>query len=153
MAAPEKPTLRLYVRSLPLPDAVVASGPPPAASVIGNPGVSAGGPGAMGGRRTDVPEPNPRLMTDETGTAPELRGNRTMPQEDLHCIEVAREAAERHGYHLHVVDVGEESIIHEKIEETVHHLKQFPALLHPSGRRLEGLDEFTVDRLDAFLTQ
>lgn len=152
MATPEKPTVRLYVRSLPLPDARVVSGPAPAGFVVGNPAIGAGGPGGMGARRTDVPDPNPRLMTDETGTAPELRDNREMPDDELECIRRVRAAADRHNCHVHVVDVGKESIIHEKIDETVHHLKKFPALLRPDGRRLEGTDQFTEEKLDQFLS-
>lgn len=53
---------------------------------------------------------------------------------------------------LHIVDVGKETAFRRFIEEHRHHLRRFPVLVRPDGRRLEGIEEFTSEKLEAFLS-
>jgi hypothetical protein len=56
------------------------------------------------------------------------------------------------GKTLHVVDVGKESALRRVIAEHLHHLHHFPVLVRPDGRRLEGVQSFTAEALETFLT-
>jgi len=56
------------------------------------------------------------------------------------------------GRTLHIVDVGKESALRRVIQEHLHHLRTFPVLVRPDGRRLEGLEEFTLENLEKFLS-
>ena len=55
------------------------------------------------------------------------------------------------GMNLHLVDVGKESAFRRVVEEHLHHLRRFPALLRRDGRRLQGVEEFTAEKLQTFL--
>jgi hypothetical protein len=53
---------------------------------------------------------------------------------------------------LHVVDVGKESALRRVIEEHRHRLQEFPVLVRPDGRRLEGTKNFSDENLAKFLS-
>ena len=56
------------------------------------------------------------------------------------------------GKRLHFVDVGKESAFRRVIEEHLHHLHRFPVLVRSDGRRLEGPENFTDEKLASFLS-
>lgn len=56
------------------------------------------------------------------------------------------------GKSVHIVDVGKESALRRFIQEHLHHLRRFPVLVRPDGRRLEGIEEFTPEKLENFLS-
>ena len=56
------------------------------------------------------------------------------------------------GLTLHLVDVGVESALRRVIEEHLHHLRNFPVLVRPDGRRLEGAQSFSEENLAEFLS-
>lgn len=74
-----------------------------------------------------------------------------VPEAEEDAIERAGATVFAHGRRLHVVDVGTESALRRIISEHLHHLKNFPVLCRPDGRRLEGTDEFTQENLEKFL--
>ncbi len=74
-----------------------------------------------------------------------------VPEAEEDAIERAGATVFAHGRRLHVVDVGKESALRRLISEHLHHLKNFPVLCRPDGRRLEGADEFTQENLEKFL--
>lgn len=74
-----------------------------------------------------------------------------VPEDEEEAIRRAGFAVVAHGRRLHVVDVGKESALRRMIAEHLHHLRRFPVLVRPDGRRLEGADEFTEEKLAAFL--
>jgi hypothetical protein len=76
---------------------------------------------------------------------------KTIPESEDDAIRRAGRAVLAHGRRMHVVDVGKESAPRRIISEHLHHLKKFPVLCRPDGRRLEGADEFTDENLEKIL--
>lgn len=74
-----------------------------------------------------------------------------VPEDEEEAIRRAGYAVVAHGRRLHVVDVGKESALRRLIAEHLHRLRRFPVLVRPDGRRLEGADQFTDERLASFL--
>ena len=74
-----------------------------------------------------------------------------IPESEDEAIRRAGMAVVAHGRRMHVVDVGKESAPRRIIEEHLHHLKRFPVLCRPDGRRLEGADQFTQENLEQIL--
>lgn len=70
--------------------------------------------------------------------------------EEMALDRVARALAAKAG-RLHVVDVGKQSSLRRYIEDRLHHLTNFPVLVRPDGRRLEGCSSFTDSNLAKFL--
>ncbi|MGC2789678.1 MAG: hypothetical protein WA547_06445 [Thermoplasmata archaeon] len=75
-----------------------------------------------------------------------------LPEAEEDAIRRAWDQIRAKGKTLHVVDVGKESALRRVIEEHLHHLHQFPVLVRPDGRRLEGIQSFTAEALDKFLS-
>jgi hypothetical protein len=74
-----------------------------------------------------------------------------LPEDEAEAVDLVARKVREGGRRLHVVDVGKESALRRLIEDHRHHLKRFPVLLRPDGRRLEGPEEFTEAKLAAFL--
>ncbi|MGA9839357.1 MAG: hypothetical protein WBF81_02970 [Thermoplasmata archaeon] len=75
-----------------------------------------------------------------------------LSEAEVEAIGVAWTAIREKGKTLHIVDVGRESALRRVIEEHLHHLEHFPVLVRPDGRRLEGVQNFTLRNLETFLS-
>ena len=80
-----------------------------------------------------------------------VRGTELSEDEEKVVQDVWKQAHAQ-GRHLHIVDIGKESELHRFIEEHRHHLRRFPVLVRPDGRRLEGMEEFTPEKLAHFFS-
>jgi hypothetical protein len=80
-----------------------------------------------------------------------VRGQELSEEDQEACLR-AWEAVHRTGKTLHIVDVGKESELHRYIALHLHHLRRFPVLVRPDGRRLEGPEAFTEENLARFLS-
>ena len=67
------------------------------------------------------------------------------------CVAQVEEMAARRGYHVRVVDVEKVGRIERLIAEHLRGVQKFPVLIAPSGRRLEGLEQFTIQELAALM--
>ena len=67
------------------------------------------------------------------------------------CVAQVEEMAARRGYRIRVVDVEKVGRIERLIAEHLRGVQKFPVLIAPSGRRLEGLDQFTIQELAALM--
>jgi len=74
-----------------------------------------------------------------------------LPEAETEAVRLVYRKVREAGRTLHLVDVGKESAFRRLIEEHLRHLRHFPVLMRPDGRRLEGPEECTETRLDAFL--
>jgi len=74
-----------------------------------------------------------------------------LPAEEIEATRNVFEAAHAKHRTVHVVDVARESPLREYISEHLHHLKSFPVLMRPDGRRLEGCANCTPEKLEKFL--
>jgi len=81
------------------------------------------------------------------------------PVRDKEIPELEEEAIHRtvmavhgRGKTLHIVDVGKESPLRRVIAEHLHQLHSFPVLVRPDGRRLEGVQNFSQENLEKFLS-
>jgi hypothetical protein len=77
--------------------------------------------------------------------------DKELPEEEVEATRAVFQAARAKGRTVHVVDVGRESALREYISEHLHHLKAFPVLMRPDGRRLEGCANCTPEKLEKFL--
>ncbi len=75
-----------------------------------------------------------------------------LSEDEETAIRLVLTLAHDHGRSVHIVDIGRETSFHRYIEEHRHHLKQFPVLLRPDGRRLDGIEQFSRDRLVKFFS-
>ncbi len=57
------------------------------------------------------------------------------------------EVAQRRGYHVHVVDIEKVGRVERLIAEHLRGVQKFPVLISPKGARLEGVEQFTEERL------
>lgn len=78
--------------------------------------------------------------------------DKQLPEGESDAIDRACAAIYAHGKSLHIVDVGKESALRRVIEEHLHHLHSFPVLVRLDGRRLEGIESFTQESLEEFLS-
>ncbi|HTZ61244.1 MAG TPA: hypothetical protein VMC82_01165 [Thermoplasmata archaeon] len=74
-----------------------------------------------------------------------------LPEDEEEAVRRAGALVMASGRTVHVVDVGKETAFHRVISEHLHHLRKFPVLCRPDGRRLEGVDAFTEDNLRRIL--
>lgn len=74
-----------------------------------------------------------------------------LPEDEIAATRAVFQAAHAKGRTVHVIDVGRESAVREFISEHLHHLKSFPVLMRPDGRRLEGCASCTPENLEKFL--
>jgi hypothetical protein len=77
--------------------------------------------------------------------------DKELPQDEIDATRAVFRAAHAKHRTVHVVDVGRESALREYISEHLHHLKSFPVLMRPDGRRLEGCANCTPEKLEKFL--
>jgi hypothetical protein len=83
------------------------------------------------------------------GGKPIVEHELTPEEED--AVRLALRLVHEKGKNLHLVDVGKESAFRRLVEEHLHHLRRFPSLIRHDGRRLEGVEEFTPEKLESFL--
>jgi hypothetical protein len=75
-----------------------------------------------------------------------------LTEEESKAVQLVWRAIHDSGRTLHIVDVGKETSLRRAIQEHLHHIRRFPVLFRPDGRRLEGIEEFTLPNLEKFLT-
>jgi hypothetical protein len=75
-----------------------------------------------------------------------------LPEQEVEATRLVFQVLHQRRRTVHVVDVGRQSSFHRFIEEHLHHLREFPVLVRPDGRRLEGCREFTPEKLEQFLS-
>jgi len=75
-----------------------------------------------------------------------------LPEDEAEVVRLVCRKVRERGRTLHLVDVGKESALRRLIQEHLKHIRRFPVLMRPHGRRLEGPDECTEAGLDEFLT-
>jgi len=78
--------------------------------------------------------------------------DKEIPEGEQEAIQRVLSMVHQKGRSLHIVDVGKESALRRVISEHLHHLRIFPLLVRPDGRRLEGTDSFSVENLERFLS-
>lgn len=81
----------------------------------------------------------------------EYTESREMPDLEHDCIVRAWRLGQDNGYAVRLVDVAQGSEFREWILRRKHDLKEFPVLLLPDGRRLNGPAEFTEERISSIL--
>ena len=67
------------------------------------------------------------------------------------CVAQVEEMAARRGYHVRVVDVEKVGRLERLIAEHLRGVQKFPVLIAPSGRRIEGVEQFTIQELAALM--
>ncbi len=67
------------------------------------------------------------------------------------CVAITEEVAARRGYKLRVVDVEKTGRLERLITEHLRGVTKLPVLITPSGRRLEGTEQFTIEQLAAIM--
>jgi DNA-binding Lrp family transcriptional regulator len=70
-----------------------------------------------------------------------------LSDDQARCLAITEEMAKRRGYHLTVVDIGKAGRLERLVAERLKGVQLLPALVTPGGRRLEGPDSFTDERL------
>jgi hypothetical protein len=88
---------------------------------------------------------------DSVALANEAALDKELPDDEVEATRAVFQAARAKGRTVHVVDVGRESALREYISEHLHHLKDFPVLMRPDGRRLKGCANCTPEKLEKFL--
>jgi hypothetical protein len=78
--------------------------------------------------------------------------DKELSEAEVDAVRLVQKVANEKGRTLHIVDVGKESAPRRFIEEHLHHLRHFPVLLRPDGRRLEDIQDFTQENLEKFLS-
>jgi len=78
--------------------------------------------------------------------------DKEIPEAEQEAIQRALSFVHQKGKSLHIVDVGKESALRRVIAEHLHHLHNFPVLVRPDGRRLEGSESFSNENLEKFLS-
>lgn len=70
-----------------------------------------------------------------------------LSDDQARCLAITEDIAKRRGYHLNVVDIGKAGRLERLVAERLKGVQRLPALVTPSGRRIEGPDSFTEERL------
>lgn len=70
-----------------------------------------------------------------------------LSDDQARCLAITEEIAKRRGYHLNIVDIGKSGRLERLVAERLKGVQRLPALVTPGGRRLEGPDSFTEERL------
>lgn len=70
-----------------------------------------------------------------------------LSDDQARCLAISEELAKRRGYHLSIVDIGKSGRLERLVAERLRGVQRLPALVTPGGRRLEGPDSFTEERL------
>ena len=70
-----------------------------------------------------------------------------LSDDQARCLAITEEVAKRRSYHVTVVDIGKSGRLERLVAERLKGVQRLPALVTPSGRRLEGPDSFTEERL------
>ena len=91
----------------------------------------------------------PRGM--RSGEVTEYTESHEMPDAEHECIMRAWRIGHENGYAVRLIDVAEGPEFREWILRHKHDLKEFPVLLLPDGRRLDGPAGFTEERLRSAL--
>jgi hypothetical protein len=78
--------------------------------------------------------------------------DKEIPEAEEEAVQRAMKAVYDQGKKLYIVDVGKESALRRVIEEHLHSLRDFPVLVRPDGRRLEGVRNFSPENLGRFLS-
>ncbi len=136
MADPKSREVVLYVQSR---RAITSFYRPPISTAEGAPGVSVNvGTASVTGGET-------RGATLEGGIADQPI--HFLSDDQARCVALTEDLAARRGYQVTVTDIGKAGRIERLVAEHLRSVQTFPVLIAPSGRRLEGVDAFTEERL------
>jgi len=70
-----------------------------------------------------------------------------LSDDQARCLAITEEIAKRRGYHVNVVDIGKAGRLERLVAERLKGVQHLPVLVTPGGRRIEGTDAFTEERL------
>jgi DNA-binding Lrp family transcriptional regulator len=76
---------------------------------------------------------------------------RFLSDDQARAAALTEEVASRRGYKVHVVDIEKTGRVERLIAEHLRGVQNLPLLISPRGPRLEGLENFTEDRLAAVM--
>jgi hypothetical protein len=75
-----------------------------------------------------------------------------LSDEEYETIRLVWKIAHERGKRVHIVDVAKESDLRRYFQEHLRHLRNYPVLFRVDGRRLEGIQEFTEEKLKGFFS-
>jgi len=70
-----------------------------------------------------------------------------LSDDQARCVALVEETASHRGYHIRVVDVEKVGRLERLVAERLRGVQNFPVLISSKGPRLEGVDQFTDERL------
>jgi Lrp/AsnC ligand binding domain len=70
-----------------------------------------------------------------------------LSDDQAHAVALAEEVAAKRGYTIDVKDVTRAGRLERMVTELLRNVSHFPVLISPDGRRLEGAEQFTEERL------
>jgi DNA-binding Lrp family transcriptional regulator len=70
-----------------------------------------------------------------------------LSDDQARCVALVEETASHRGYHVRVVDVEKVGRLERLVAERLRGVQNFPVLISPKGPRLEGVAEYTEERL------
>jgi DNA-binding Lrp family transcriptional regulator len=74
-----------------------------------------------------------------------------LSDDQARCATLVEDLAGKRGYKVNVVDVGKAGRIERLVTEHLRGVQKFPVVVDPSGRRLEGVEEITEEKLCALM--
>jgi DNA-binding Lrp family transcriptional regulator len=74
-----------------------------------------------------------------------------LSDDQARCVALAEETALRRGYRIRVVDVEKAGRLERLVTEHLRGVQKFPVLISPKGPRLEGVDQFSDERLSELM--
>lgn len=134
MADPKSRELALYVQSR---RAITTFYRPPMSASEGAPGVNVGSASVSGGET--------RGATLEGAIADQPVY--FLSDDQARCVALTEDLAARRGYKIDITDIEKVGRIERLVAERLRGVQTFPVLIAPNGRRLEGVDAFTEERL------
>ncbi len=94
--------------------------------------------------------PGAASVTGEDSTRGE-EGVHFLSDDQARCVALTEEVAERRAYKVKVVDIEKAGRVERLIAEHLRGVQKFPVLISPRGGRLEGIEEFTDERLSEMM--
>ncbi len=134
MVDPKSRELALYVQSR---KAVTTFYRPPIATSEGAPGVGFSDASVSGG------ETRGANLEGAIGDKPIY----FLSDDQARCVALVEDLAARRGYTVNVTDIEKVGRLERMVAERLRGVQTFPVLIAPSGRRLEGVEAFTDERL------
>ena len=106
-------------------------------------------------RSTPAPAVGTGVPTDapsaSEGAAPVGEPVYFLSDDQSRCVAEVEEMAARRAFKVRVVDIEKAGRLERLITEHLRGVQKFPVLIAPSGRRLEGVEQFTIQELAALM--